>query len=31
VHTASGDTSAEVLTFNGSGAAAALPFNVMFG
>jgi hypothetical protein len=29
--TASGDTSAEVLTFNGSGAAAALPFNVMFG
>jgi hypothetical protein len=29
--TATGDTSAEVLTFNGSGTAAPLPFNVLFG
>jgi hypothetical protein len=28
---ATGDTNAEVLTFTGSGAAAALPFNVLFG
>ena len=26
-----GDTSAEILTFNGSGTAAALPFDVLFG
>jgi hypothetical protein len=29
--TASGDTSAEILTVNSSGTAAPLPFNVMFG
>ncbi|HTU94198.1 MAG TPA: hypothetical protein VMF14_00075 [Solirubrobacteraceae bacterium] len=28
---ATGDTSAEVLTFDGTGAAAGLPFNVLFG